>query len=516
MDTPRDFDAVCAAVADPDDPFHRFVAALEPDGGIPAPYRRIAAQSSAIAFRVAEPGTWTRAHSQFEVAVGLGVRPEAVVTLPDHFTSSSAAAAVAARVGRDNVFHVRRLRHMVAIVLDLVLLGRMALMRHVRERLGFLPDRIAFTVSYEDVCDEPDVLTLSRPLGRANVLLPDPFYFDSGAYERHKLSVLAAGRPWAERSDIVVWRGSTTGSRFGLDDLLRNERIALAAACAGRPDVFDVRITGVVQARPGEAEAVAAALETRGLLGPWVPFDDFAERKFAVHIDGNSSAAGFFEKLCLGCCVLRVESGFQQWFEARIAPWIHYVPVRPDASDILEKALFLRANPDLAERIAQAGFAFALEADVHAEARLFVRELAASLAVERFRSVLRAPGLPEVGRDGWHGLEHDPAGTGYRWTGLTEVSWHLDLPTPVTGPSLLVVEIPFHREIRPGFAAGCRVLLGDRCHPVQVAGDRLRAELPVPSDRPLRLVLRTPPPLVPAQACDSCDTRALGLAVRVD
>ncbi len=59
-------------------------------------------------------------------------------------------------------------------------------------------------------------------------------------------------------------------------------------------------------------------------------------------------------------CVLKVTSPFEQWFYQDITPWVHYVPVQSDFSDIEEKIEWCLANDSEASQIAAAGQRFAL------------------------------------------------------------------------------------------------------------------------------------------------------------
>ena len=43
-----------------------------------------------------------------------------------------------------------------------------------------------------------------------------------------------------------------------------------------------------------------------------------------------------------------------------LQPWVHYVPIKPDLSDLLDTIRYLRANDDMAREIGQRGRAFAL------------------------------------------------------------------------------------------------------------------------------------------------------------
>ena len=50
-----------------------------------------------------------------------------------------------------------------------------------------------------------------------------------------------------------------------------------------------------------------------------------------------------------------------QWYYADLQPWVHYVPLEENLSDLVSTLLFLKDNQDIAEQIAQNGLQFARE-----------------------------------------------------------------------------------------------------------------------------------------------------------
>jgi len=58
--------------------------------------------------------------------------------------------------------------------------------------------------------------------------------------------------------------------------------------------------------------------------------------------------------------VLLPESTFEQWFEPDLTPWIHYVPLwEKRAEDIINRLLFLEANPRITESLSRNARTFA-------------------------------------------------------------------------------------------------------------------------------------------------------------
>jgi hypothetical protein len=115
-----------------------------------------------------------------------------------------------------------------------------------------------------------------------------------------------------------------------------------------------------------------------GIFGEYVSPLAWCGHKFAIDIDGNTNAfSNFFTRLLMGCCVLKVasEANYRQWYYDRIQPWTHYVPVKADFSDILEKIAWCRDNPEPCAAIAARGQAFAMARDFATEMASAIRRV---------------------------------------------------------------------------------------------------------------------------------------------
>ena len=58
-------------------------------------------------------------------------------------------------------------------------------------------------------------------------------------------------------------------------------------------------------------------------------------------------------------CVLLADRPQKEWFHGDLVPWTHYVPVRRDLSDLVEKAAWCRAHPAAAAAVGAAAARFA-------------------------------------------------------------------------------------------------------------------------------------------------------------
>jgi len=292
----------------------------------------------------------------------------------------------------------------------LIRVDELALVVDALDRV-FHGDRRAVPMGRFDVwlADEPPPddggpwLAYGRQIGRADtVLMPDGYFMRSGGYAALRHLAASGGLPaWSEREETLFWRGAPTGRA---DDLSSIPRVRLVERCAGMPGM-DVAFSATAGRTADEVMHLQRLLASRDAFRPAVPMAGWARFRHLVDIDGYGNAWGFFEKLLLGSCVLKVESAVEQWFYRHLEAGIHYLPVRADLSDLPERLGWCRENPDRAAAIGRAGQAFAL---MHASAAA-IAETAQALAEALTRFPERPP--PAVRPAAWLRLRY----RGYLW-----------------------------------------------------------------------------------------------------
>ncbi|WP_341987543.1 glycosyl transferase family 90 [Azorhizobium sp. AG788] len=240
----------------------------------------------------------------------------------------------------------------------------------------------AVEASIADYSSQPGVLTFCSNHPDA-VLVPDRAFMTPRVYEPYRLAGTQV--PWLDREDVVQWRGSPSGQGEMINTWMEasnpmlRQRVRMCLALRNMPGV-DV------------AFAERADLAPYGISGVRIPPLAWAKVRYAIDIDGFSAAwMNFFSRLLLGCCVIKVTSpyGFRQWFYDALVPWIHYVPVKADLSDLADKIAWCRANPDACRQIAEEGQRFALARTPETETPLTLARIDAALGA---RSVVGATG----------------------------------------------------------------------------------------------------------------------------
>lgn len=221
----------------------------------------------------------------------------------------------------------------------------------------------SITVNMSDG-DHPSDARFAMSVREPHVVpLPDAFFFAHRGYRHYRTQAEEDSVPWHARSGKLRWRGTTSG-RGHADDFSPEAvwnpqvlpRIRMALLLRDQPNC-DVAFAG-----SNRGSAHADRLREHRLLGDPIPEFDWIDDKFALDIDGHANTwSNFLVRLHLGCCVIKVDSqgGYRQWYYDRIRPWEHFVPVKADMTDLVEKIEWARFNDAEAKAIAANGQAFA-------------------------------------------------------------------------------------------------------------------------------------------------------------
>ena len=74
--------------------------------------------------------------------------------------------------------------------------------------------------------------------------------------------------------------------------------------------------------------------------------------KYQLNIDGTVAAYRLPYLLAGGSLVLKQDSDYYEHFYHQLEPWVHYVPVKKDIGDLVERLEWARENDDRAREMA--------------------------------------------------------------------------------------------------------------------------------------------------------------------
>jgi hypothetical protein len=85
-----------------------------------------------------------------------------------------------------------------------------------------------------------------------------------------------------------------------------------------------------------------------GLLGGTVPElrpDEFVANRYVLAVDGVTAPWKTVPMMLATGSVLLMQHGWRQYFHPGLAAWEHYVPLRDDLSDIVQRYVCMAARP---------------------------------------------------------------------------------------------------------------------------------------------------------------------------
>lgn len=188
-------------------------------------------------------------------------------------------------------------------------------------------------------------------------LMPDDYFMRAHGYDYFRgYNIL----PWEIRKPVAYFRGRDNGVDY-YKSVANTQRFKLALLAKESSNYMDVAITAAQYGKN-----IEDYYKELGIFGEIEPQERIFEYKYQIDVDGVSNSwPGLFIKLLSGGVVLKVDSpeGFRQWYHNRLEPWINYVPVRADLSDLMKIIEYLQANDAHAREIGKNGRELALSID---------------------------------------------------------------------------------------------------------------------------------------------------------
>lgn len=224
-----------------------------------------------------------------------------------------------------------------------------------------LPD-MTFLISMADGVDLPPgafegipVFSMCKRLGDESILIPD-FEALNGAYQvLRDNDVVQWEAPWETKIPKLIWRGSTAqGGLVTPDNCRQLSRVRLCLLSFAKPKLIDAKFTHLAQL----SEPIPYLNQ---FLGDWVSFEEQFQYKYHIIIDGNASAyssSGW--KFFTHSLVFKPHSTWVQWYFQELKPWLHYIPIEADLSDLVENIHWAMENDSVSQTIAHSSREFAL------------------------------------------------------------------------------------------------------------------------------------------------------------
>lgn len=158
-------------------------------------------------------------------------------------------------------------------------------------------------------------------------------------YRRHFLNPLNELKnckiiPWNKKKDTCIWRGVRTGIKSG-DMRLKFVQLY--------HDKFNV---GICIKNPKNT------IDNKKLIKDSITIEDFLYYKYIISIPGNDKDTGLNWKLASNSVVLMSKPKIESWLmEGLLKPYVHYVPLNDNYSNLEEVIKWCKNNDDTVQKI---------------------------------------------------------------------------------------------------------------------------------------------------------------------
>ncbi len=187
------------------------------------------------------------------------------------------------------------------------------------------------------------------------VLIPDVFTTlrDSWKSRVKEIEKNFQEIPWEKRIERAFWRGTASDKIYTLENYKYKPRFLLSKASLTHPTKVDAGFINT------NSEDFTKLFQEMGLYKSYASVTEHLAYKYLPVLDGwMCTYPGFQWRLYSGSLTLKQESDEVQYFYSALKPYVHYVPIKNDMSDLIEKINWAMNNDAKCKQIMQNGRAF--------------------------------------------------------------------------------------------------------------------------------------------------------------
>lgn len=169
---------------------------------------------------------------------------------------------------------------------------------------------------------------------------------------------------WEEKIPTAVFRGSSTGYGVTIDT---NPRLMAAFISNSKDNIvykgnklldacitkWNLRARKLINCKNLQTIDINDMKKKGIVLGNKLTPEEQSCYKYILNIDGHVSAFRLSLEMSMCSVILKVDSKWKIWFSDMLKPYEHYIPVKEDLSDLLEKIKWCRDNDDKCKTIGE-------------------------------------------------------------------------------------------------------------------------------------------------------------------
>jgi hypothetical protein len=188
------------------------------------------------------------------------------------------------------------------------------------------------------------------------VLIPDILTTIEYSWEKEIETIERFYRstPWEKRQNIAFWRGNSTDKGYTMENYPQRPRFQISLLSKNFPQYVDA---GLIKIVPDD---LASHFRSLGVIKNFASIAEHLPYKYLPVLDGwMCTYPGYQWRLMSGSLPMKQESDEMQYFYPQLKPFVHYVPIKHDMSDLIEKVIWANLHDAECKKIAQNARSFA-------------------------------------------------------------------------------------------------------------------------------------------------------------
>jgi len=162
--------------------------------------------------------------------------------------------------------------------------------------------------------------------------------------------------PWGKREERAFWRGNSNVFDLIPSTYQEKPRFLISFLSSKNREMIDAGFSGIHQ------QEMKQLFEKMGIILGYAPIAAHLDYKYLPVVDGYMCTfPGFQWRLLSGSLTFKQESDNKQYFYSALKPYVHFIPIKKDMSDLLEKIAWAKSHDAECRQIANNARAFALK-----------------------------------------------------------------------------------------------------------------------------------------------------------
>ena len=161
---------------------------------------------------------------------------------------------------------------------------------------------------------------------------------------------------WSCKKNKLIWRGASTGPIFYKPPYEKSNRLEIMRKWCDKMSDIDVGFNELAQINYNELSEETKQ-ELLSYKKECISIKDQLKYKYVLNLEGNDYSSSFMWALGSNSCPLHTYpfSSENILFGDDLQPFIHFVPIKIDASDLQDVLEWCKQNDDLCKQIAENG-----------------------------------------------------------------------------------------------------------------------------------------------------------------